>query len=538
MRARWAAVAVAAVLAADLAGCARNPRSTLPRAAQRPDAATIVHLLNRVGYGPRPGDVARVQRLGIAAFIDQQLHPETIPDPDLDWRLQPLTTRTSDARTFAARYYLPMVAARAEMAAQRAGRLPAGKPLRALLTPIAAVTLPGGDRPATAIGQNEVLPEEWSFQRRNQQVLQELQAGKLLRAVYSERQLQEVLVDFWFNHFNVFAGKIDDKPVMLEYERDVIRPHVLGRFRDLLGAVAKSPAMLFYLDNWLSRAGRLNENYGRELMELHTLGVDGGYTQRDVVDVARAFTGWTLRKPREASGFAFDDKAHDRTEKRVLGHPLKAARGIEDGEEVLDLLARHPSTARFIATKLARRFVADDPPPALVDRAARTFGKTDGDLREVVRTILTSPELFDPAARRAKLKTPFEFVASALRATGAEVAVPNAALVTIAALGEPLYQCLPPTGYGDRATAWMATGALIDRLNFAQALAGGRIGGTRVNLARGGTADEAPDRIIMFSLADDLSASTRQALAGASGPRATAALRTGLVLGAPEFQRR
>ena len=544
MGARRAAVAVAALgvlTAAGLTGCARNPRSSLPRAARRPDAATIVHLLNRVGYGPRPGDpgdIARVQRLGIAAFIDQQLHPETIADADLDWRLQPLTTRMADARTFAVRYYLPMVAARAEMAAQRAGRLPPGKPLRALLTPIAAVTLPGGDKPAVAIGQNEVLPEEWSFQRRNQRVLQELQAGKLLRAVYGERQLQEVLVDFWFNHFNVFAGKIDDKPVMLEYERDVIRPRVLGRFRDLLGAVAKSPALLFYLDNWLSRAGRLNENYARELMELHTLGVDGGYTQPDVVDVARAFTGWTLRKPREASGFAFDDKAHDRTEKRVLGHTLKAARGIEDGEEVLDLLARHPSTARFIATKLARRFVADDPPPALVDRAARTFVKTDGDLREVVRTILTSPELFDPASRRAKLKTPFEFVASALRATGAEVAVPNAALATIAALGEPLYQCLPPTGYGDRGAAWMATGTLIDRLNFAQALAGGRVGGARVNLAMGGTADEAPDRIIMFSLANDLSASTRQALARASGPRATAALRTGLVLGAPEFQRR
>ena len=491
-----------------------------------------------MGYGARPGDVARVQRLGIAAFIDQQLHPETIADADLDWRLQPLTTRTTDARTFAVRYYLPMVAARAEMAAQRAGRLPAGKPLRAFLTPIAAVTLPGGDKPAAAIGQNEVLPEEWAFQRRNQQVLQELQAAKLLRAVYSERQLQEVLVDFWFNHFNVFAGKIDDKPVMLEYERDVIRPHVLGRFRDLLGAVAKSPAMLFYLDNWLSRAGGLNENYARELMELHTLGVDGGYTQQDVVEVARAFTGWTIvRSAPEASGFAFRKGARSR-QKRVLGRTLKAGRGIEDGEEVLDILARHPSTARFIATKLARRFVADDPPPALVDRAARTFRKTDGDLREVVRTILTSPELFDPAARRAKLKTPFEFVASALRATGAEVVVPNAALGTIAALGEPLYQCLPPTGYGDRAAAWMATGALIDRLNFALALAGGRVGGARVTRALGGTADEAPDRSSCCRSPTICPRPRAGRWPARRVRRATAALRTGLVLGAPEFQRR
>jgi uncharacterized protein (DUF1800 family) len=221
-------------------------------------------------------------------------------------------------------------------------------------------------------------------------------------------------------------------------------------------------------------------------MELHTLGVDGGYTQRDVGEVARAFTGWSIRKPREASGFTFDDKAHDRREKHVLGRTLKAGRGVEDGEEALDLLARHPSTARFIAAKLARRFVADDPPPALIARAARVFRATDGDLREVVRAILTSPEFFDLEARRAKMKTPFEFVASALRATGAEVVVANASLGTIAALGEPLYQCLPPTGYVDRAAVWTATGSLVDRLNFAQALAGGRIGGGRGKHARQG----------------------------------------------------
>src|SRR5262249_7649149 len=229
----------------------------------------------------------------------------------------------------------------------------------------------------------------------------------------SERQLQEVLTDFWFNHFNVDARKIEDKPVVLEYERDVIRPRVLGRFRDLLGATAKSPAMLFYLDNWLSRANGLNENYGRELMELHTLGVDGGYTQNDVVNVARAFTGWTMRKPHEATGFVFDPKMHDRGPKKILGRLLPANRGIEDGEEVLDLLARHPSTARFIASKLARRFVADDPPQALVDRAAKVFLKSDGDLRAVVQIILTSPELYAASAMRAKAKTPFEFVASA-----------------------------------------------------------------------------------------------------------------------------
>ena len=533
----WGTVLAATLLAA----CSGNPRVSLPPAATHPDAATAVHLLNRAGFGPRGGDaddVARVQRMGIGAYVDRQLHPETIADPDLEWRLQPLVTRNTTALAFANQYYQPMLAARAEMAAQRAGQRHDGVLLHALLSPIGGVSLPGGDRPALAFGQGEVIAEEWALQRRNQQAMQELQTAKLLRAVYSERQLEEVLVDFWFNHFNVFAGKIEDKPVMLEYERDVIRPRVFGRFRDLLGAVAKSPAMLFYLDNWLSRAGKPNENYGRELMELHTLGVDGGYTQHDVVDVARAFTGWTLRRPREAGGFLFDPKMHDRGVKRVLGHDLKAGRGIEDGEEVLDRLARHPSTARFIATKLARRLVADDPPPALVERATRTFLATDGNLREVVRTILLSPEMFQPAARRAKLKTPFEFVASALRATGAEMAVANSALGTIASLGEPLYQCQPPTGYADRAASWMATGQLIDRLNFAQALAGGRVGGVRVNLSLGGAADEAPARIVTFALGDDLSASTRQALAGASGPQATAALRTGLVIGAPEFQRR
>jgi uncharacterized protein (DUF1800 family) len=537
---------MAAAAAFMAAGCARNPRVSMPtptESAPRPDRATIVHLLNRAGFGPRAGDVERVAQVGLAAYIDRQLHPDLIPDPDLEWRLQPLATSKIDAREFAARYYLPMSAARAQMSAQRAGRGPAGAPLLALLMPVAAVSLPGGVRPPSAIGQGVVLPEEWAFQQRNQQVFRDLQAAKLLRAVYSERQLQEVLVDFWFNHFNVFAGKIEDKPVVLEYERDVIRPRVFGRFRDLLGAVAKSQAMLFYLDNWLSRAGRPNENYARELMELHTLGVDGGYTQQDVVEVARAFTGWTIRKPREATGFVFDAKMHDRREKRILGQTLQAQRAPEggqvDGETVLDLLARHPSTARFIATKLSRRLVADDPPPALVDRAAAVFRATDGDLRAVVRMILTSPEFFDPAARRAKVKTPFEFVASALRATGAEVAVANASLGTIAALGEPLYQCQPPTGYGDRGAAWMATGSLIDRLNFAQALAGGRIGGTRVTLApAGGSASEAPDRIVEASLAGDLSPSTRQVLAGAALTQATAAQRTGLVLGAPEFQRR
>jgi uncharacterized protein (DUF1800 family) len=290
--------------------------------------------------------------------------------------------------------------------------------------------------------------------------------------------------------------------------------------------------MLFYLDNWLSRDRGLNENYARELMELHTLGVDGGYTQADVVNVARAFTGWTMRKPHEATGFEFNDKMHDHGAKVVLGQTIKAGGGVEDGERVLDLLARHPSTARFIAAKLVRRFVQDDPPPALVDRAAKTFRRTDGDLREVMRTILTSPEFLAPSARRAKVKAPFEYVVSLLRATQASVTNARSFVGTIGAMGEPLYQCQPPTGYADRSAFWMNTGALIGRLNFAQSLAANGAGAATLDVPR------ANDELGAWAdgvLGGDLSEPTRTAL---QSSRATAAVRIGLLLGSPEFQRR
>jgi uncharacterized protein (DUF1800 family) len=347
-------------------------------------------------------------------------------------------------------------------------------------------------------------------QRANLPVV-ELSEQKVLRAVYSERQLQEVLTDFWFNHFNVDARKGRDRFLITPYERDAIRPHVLGRFRDLLGATAKSPAMLFYLDNWLSAdpngphaivspprlargpfGGRvvvpgrvrqpaqgpnapkgLNENYGRELLELHTLGVDGGYTQKDVTEVARAFTGWTIEPARQGGGFVFRPQLHDPGAKMVLGHAIKAGGGQSDGEQVLDILAAHPSTARFIAAKLARRFVSDDPPPALVDRAADRFRRTGGDLREVVRTILLSPEFQSADLYRAKAKSPFEFVVSALRAAGTDVDDPRPLVRMLQEMGMPLYQCQPPTGYKDTADAWINTGALVSRMNAAVRLAAG-----------------------------------------------------------------
>jgi uncharacterized protein (DUF1800 family) len=380
----------------------------------------------------------------------------------------------------------------------------------------------------TIVQQPPVTPEEARFQYANQRAFEALQAEKLLRAVYSERQLEEVLVDFWFNHFNVDARKIEERPVTAAYEREVIRPHVLGRFRDLLGATAKSPAMLFYLDNWMSAAPAaaktgpprgLNENYGRELLELHTLGVDGGYTQRDVVEVARCFTGWTMNDPHDGLGFAFKPAMHDRGEKRVLGHRIRPGRGVEDGELVLDIIARHPSTARFIASKLVRRFVADVPPPRLVDRAARTFRGTDGDLREVMRTILTSPELRDRGAWRAKVKSPFEYVVSVLRSTGADVRDPRPFVNTIAALGEPLYQSQPPTGYPDSGRAWINTGTLVARLNFANAVAANGLNAASTDRERA-------------------EAALRRLLPDVEPVAPSAQLRLALLLGSPGFQLR
>src|SRR5476649_1295952 len=306
-------VCLGVLLAITATGCASSLRLT-SGSPRHPDRRTAVHVLNRMTFGPRPGDADRVQAMGLAAYIDEQLHPGRINDAPLDARLLPLTALGVGSRAFAADYYLPMVAARQVFTdTQKLG--PVSLPrLGWHLLPIAALSLPGGDRPVSVVQQSSVTPDELRYQRENQAVLDALQGQKLVRAVYSERQLQEVLTDFWFNHFNVDARKIEDRPVMVEYERDVIRPRVLGRFRDLLGATASSPAMLFYLDNWLSAGtGRgVNENYGRELMELHTLGVDGGYTQHDVAEVARCFTGWTMKNPHDGTGFFFDMKKHDR----------------------------------------------------------------------------------------------------------------------------------------------------------------------------------------------------------------------------------
>jgi uncharacterized protein (DUF1800 family) len=277
------------------------------------------------------------------------------------------------------------------------------------------------------------------------------------------------------------------------YEHEAIRPHVFGHFYELLLATAESPAMLFYLDNWQSvapdtkplRVGQkarrgLNENYARELLELHTLGVDGGYTQHDVIEVARCFTGWTIANPREGGGFEYRDRVHDKGQKVVLGHTIAAGGGMNDGLEVLKILSRHPSTAHFISLKLAQRFVADDPPPSLIRRMSQTFLKTDGDLRQVVQTMIWSPEFFSEGAYRAKIKMPLEMVASALRATDADVESAVDLGNELQKLGEPLYRKIEPTGYSSANAEWVSSAALLDRMNFALALAHNKIPGVTV----------------------------------------------------------
>jgi uncharacterized protein (DUF1800 family) len=557
---------------------------SFPSAAAFPDdEKAIVHVLNRIGFGARPGDMERVRAIGLQRYIEQQLHPDQIDDKAVAARLAGLTTITLSSRDISEKFEQPLMEARRERKQAAA----------------ADANAPRDDRD----------PARVQVQQRANAVIVELAEQKLLRAVYSDRQLQEVLTDFWFNHFNVDARKGRDRFLLTEYERDTIRPRVLGSFRELLGATAKSPAMLFYLDNWLSadpngphppaarsstlgrqpafggrgrgrfqapmpaaprpnpaqpangRRSGLNENYARELMELHTLGVDGGYTQKDVTEVARAFTGWTIDNPRQGGSFRFEERVHDPGAKTVLGRTIKAGGGIRDGEQVLDLLASHPSTARFISTKLARRFVSDAPPPALVERMAARFRETGGDLRAVMALLLTSPEFLSPDAYRSKVKTPFEFVVSAVRATGADVVDARPLVRSLQDLGMPLYQCQPPTGYKDTADAWTNTGALIGRMNFAVALTSGRMpqpqpppGGLSSPRAqdqgRGragpfgglgrGFVNAAPSALdtweaaVEVALAHDISEATRATIAKST----TTSQRVALALGSPEFQRR
>ena len=678
------------------------------------DQKRAVHALNRLTFGPRPGDVQQVMAMGVDRWIDQQLHPDKISDTALESRLAPLRTlRMSSKEIFedfpdpqiiraikegkrpmpsdpARRAVYQVQIARFE---QRQARKVQAKetltPVPANSEPVeaegaktaeelaAAAASAADAQPATdsagmnAMGssnnessaneltassaESKTTPVDDAEARRREDrlyadlkiqglidlppdqrykkilslsvdeqlaladslrggqgqefvvgmdprqketvlamgnpqrvVVEELAQAKLLRAIYSQRQLEEVMTDFWFNHFNVFVGKGPERLLVTNYEQQVIRPHALGKFEDLLVATAKSPAMLFYLDNWMSvgpnsmqalgiparpvrdgpygrprfprpnpnaKARRknsgLNANYGRELLELHTLSVNGGYSQRDVTEVAKVFTGWTIEPPAEGMGFHYDPRMHEPGPKFVLGHRIKP-KGEDECREVLHMLATSPQTAHFISLKLAQRFVSDDPPAALVDSMAKTFAKNKGDIREVLSTMFRSHEFWADNAYRAKVKTPLEFVASAVRATGAEVhdALPLARQLNN--MGMPLYAAQPPTGYSMKADTWVSSSALLNRMNFALALTGGKVRGVSVDAAQlAGDSPQASDAAISAMetklLAADVSKQTHDSIVTQMNgpPKAQPAAKpsdantiAGLLLGSPEFQRR
>jgi uncharacterized protein (DUF1800 family) len=650
--------ACALSLGVDLSAAAANPASAkdkkskqdpvlkgLPITELSADEA-ILHGLNRLAYGPRPGDVERVRQMGLAKWIDQQLNPNSIDDHALDARLENYPTLHMSSAKLIAEYPQPKQAekqaqkravavpepTRADLAAMLGGDMQPGQgqsatssaeqqagqssqaqqdntqakqdmdnapaPMKQMEPQLDPATKGAGKGNALGGGDPNNVPRALADDsKRPQRIVAELSMAKVTRAIYSERQLQQVMDDFWYNHFNVFAGKGEDRYYLTSYERDVIQPRTLGKFKDLLTATAKSPAMLFYLDNFLSadpraaqraaeerairqqmRYGRLggpwpprppvnpqaakknerglNENYGRELMELHTLGVDGGYTQKDVTEVARCFTGWTIDKPRQYAEFKFDQKLHDPDPKLVLGKKIHAG-GMKDGEQVIDMLVHHPSTAKFISTKLARRFVSDNPPPALVERMAEAFQSSDGDIRAVMKAMIWSPEFWSREAYHAKIKTPFELVVSAARALGTDVDTPLPLVQWVGRIGEPLYQCQPPTGYSDKAETWVNTGALLNRLNYSLALAGNKMRGARTDVASLLGADSsadpktALDRAVQVFLNGQAGPTTVETLekqldnpqvlqAKLDDPRKQVDLGVvaGLVLGAPEFQRR
>lgn len=561
--------------------------------------------LNRLAFGPRPGDLELVKQMGLEKWIDQQLDPRSIDDSALAERLTDLKTLRMSSAELLDRFPFPQVAAKKlgltleQYQQQRQQRIQ---------QQIAQLRQSGHFDPARAqLIRIDGTP---------QQIIAELSEAKLIRAVYDPRQLDERLADFWFNHFNVFARKGADLWFLDAYERNTIRPRAMGKFEDLLDATAKSPAMLFYLDNWLSvdpvafarnrgeviarrqqaalfgacgavfsPFGRpnpiqmarcqqqiarqrqqanaaaskpqqdrgLNENYGRELMELHTVGVH--YTQTDVTQMAKVFTGWTIRQPRRDPEFNFDGRFHSAGTKTVLGYKIKAG-GMMDGLEVLHKLSRNPRTAQFISFELARHFVMDQPPQSLVDRMAKTFLKSGGDIRQVMRAMIYSPEFWSRQAYGAKVKTPFELVASAIRASGADVDIALPLDQWVARMGEPLYLCEPPNGYPDTAQSWVSTGALLDRMNFAIAVATNHMPGAQVDLNRIFTPNAARDPQVALNeafqavLDNQVTSSTRDVLekrladpqilqAKLDDPvrRINTGLIFGLVLGSPEFQR-
>jgi uncharacterized protein (DUF1800 family) len=574
------------VLMQPLVFAQKSPKTQSLKEEQR-----IIHVLNRLGFGARPGDVDRVKAMGVEKYIEQQLHPEKIADTVAENRVRELSVLNMTTAELYEKYPQPgqllrQLQARgmlpddlAEAREKRVKGAANSTPQEMSPDPAKNNQNPPAANPLDNEKNRQAIQEYYRENglQRPQRIIDELQASRILRAVYSERQLQEVMVDFWTNHFNIFANKGADRWLLPAWDRDTIRPNAMGKFSTLLQATAQSPAMLFYLDNFQSvdpnanqrRGGPMqqlrqqqqqrqrrgiNENYARELMELHTLGVDGGYTQKDVQEVARCFTGWTIFQPRggaaaanammgeagrrNAGTFFFNARVHDDGEKTVLGHKIPAGGGIKDGLTVLDILAHHPSTAKFIATKLVRHFVSDTPPPGLVDRVAATFTKSDGDIRETLKTIFFSKEFNSTEAYRVKIKRPFELVISAIRTLGADTNGGPGTHQWIARMGEPLYGFQTPNGYSDAAQSWVNTGGLLERMNFGLALANNRVQGTKVSLAKtSGEQAKVMDEYLKTILGGEISSATRETLLKQLEPSDPATKVVGLILGTPEFQR-
>jgi len=626
----------------------------------------IIHALNRLTFGIRPGDIDDVRRIGVSKWIELQLHPDQIPgDPALEAKLKPLATLKMDLAEVVKEYtpqqnpgmafiapfqqlntllsdeerrkvltgtaeertavlkaldpdkrkqvlaslpssvvtYTPEFKQEAEEAQKmrqqeiqaqvrrnnpqlndllnpdqintaRSGNIEQLTALFAYIDPakraMVASLLPGQNLAA----MRDLRREGQRLHTPRQVASEDLKEAKVFRAIYANRQLEEVLVDFWFNHFNVDIGKNVAQTLNLvhlligSYERDAIRPHVLGHFKDLLLATARHPAMLYYLDNWesvapgafevgpfapnrgivngvpntiipspfLRQAHGLNENYGREVMELHTLGVNGGYTQQDVIEVARCFTGWSVRNP-ENPEFVFAPFMHDFGEKTVLGHKIPAGGGEADGLQVIDILAHHPSTARFISRAFAQRFVADDPPQTLLDRMAQTFTRTDGDLRAVLNTMFHSPEFFSEGAWQSKVKSPLEMVVGAVRAVHGEVTDTFSLVQKMAEMGEPLYGKVEPNGYPNIGDPWLSTAGIMARVSFAASLASGLVPGVNLESSRWEGKDQSA--IARDLLGHDASPQTLAALeTGLKGKDPTPPFIASLVLSSPDFQRR
>jgi uncharacterized protein (DUF1800 family) len=475
-----------------------------PSLAATPTNPKILHLLNRLSFGPQPGDIDKTASMGVERYIQQQLNPTAIPEP------QALTDQLSELDTVKLTS-LQLLEQNQLLRSQK--------------------------------GQKPTPEERKAYRQQMRLAMEQSVQARLLRATKSPRQLQEEMVDFWYNHFNVFSGKGVVRLLAGAYEQEAIRPHTLGRFRDLIEATARHPAMLFYLDNWQNSAPNgssastpkargkskgLNENYARELMELHTLGVDGGYTQKDVVALAKILTGWTFRRSAQPGvdpyGFYFDAKRHDSSDKVFMGHVIKGS-GMAEGEQAFDILAKSPATARHISYQLAQYFVADQPPKPLVNRLAQKFLATDGNIREVLNTLFHSPEFWDNRVYNAKFKTPYQYALSALRATGTEPTNFRPVYGFLQQLGMPLYGCLTPDGYKNTEAVWLNPDAMTRRISFATALTSGKL-----PLATMTPLDATQ---LSTTLGNPFSAKTQRAIA-TSPPQ----LRPALILGSPEFMRR